>query len=571
MGVDDNLADNLETFFNLDYPLFEILFCIQDLNDPAILIVRQLIEKYPNVDAKLFTGGKIIGINPKINNIAQCYDEIKYELLFISDAGMRVSHDTLLDMISLLTERVGLVHQMPFTTDRPGFAGSLEKVYFGTCHARMYLFINFLGINCVTGMSCLMRKVVIDKEGGLKTFSNYIAEDYFLAKAFHDNSWQIKLAHQPGLQNVATYSVPTWQKRMIRWCKLRLKLTIMSWLEPFQECFMLGLCTSWTVNFLFEWNSLVFFLVHVLCWFLSDYILLKICQNGSLPFSKFEYMLSWLYRESICFYLFCKAAANPTVKWRQGKYRLKWGGFAEEIVDQKSQNVVAPITPGTPPAAIGVSLANAPIINLSRKPSSESLSTSINSANENEPMIKTNKTNFLSVKTPNNDKANKAANKSAHKRTNSYSVTINSNVASSNHLANKTNNDMPNSRNAFNNQYISYSDVEGSVPGPTVTKNSSGQNSELVSSSNHLNVFNHQNYNTNGKKTTNQSAYRSHHQHHHSISNPISTNDSFYKEYLNNYQSNLNKNINNVHINGTSNNFYTKDKNNSKLSDLKII
>jgi len=386
MGADDNLADNLETFFNLDYPLFEILFCIQDLNDPAIQVVQQLIEKYPAVDTKLFTGDKIIGINPKINNIAQCYDEIKYELMLISDGGMRVSHDTLLDMVSLMTDRVGLVHQVPFTTDRPGFAGSLEKVYFGTSHARLYLVINFFDVTCVTGMSCLMRKAVIDKEGGLKNFSKYIAEDYFLGKAFHDNGWQIKLSHQPGLQNSATYSLPAWQKRMIRWCKLRLKLTILSWLEPFQECFMLGLCTSWTVYVLFGLNSFVFFFVHVLCWFLSDYILLKICQNGNLPFNLFKYMLSWLYRESICFYLFCKAAVNPTVQWRQGKYRLKWGGLAEKV-EPKNQKTVSSSPPRTPNSSKS---ANAPTNNLSRKPSMESLSTSIKLTNENELMLKTN-------------------------------------------------------------------------------------------------------------------------------------------------------------------------------------
>jgi ceramide glucosyltransferase len=97
-----------------------------------------------------------------------------------------VNKDTLADMVSLMTDKVGLVHQMPFVCDRPGFAGSLEKVYFGTCHSRMYLFINLVGINCVTGMSCLMRKSVIDQLGGLQKFGNYIAEDYFLAKAFID-------------------------------------------------------------------------------------------------------------------------------------------------------------------------------------------------------------------------------------------------------------------------------------------------------------------------------------------------------------------------------------------------
>ena len=89
-----------------------------------------------------------------------------------------MADDTLLDMASLMTERVGLVHQMPFVMDRPGFAG--------TGHCRMYLFINLIGVNCVTGMSCLMRKCVIDKIGGLQVFGNYIAEDYFLAQAFLD-------------------------------------------------------------------------------------------------------------------------------------------------------------------------------------------------------------------------------------------------------------------------------------------------------------------------------------------------------------------------------------------------
>ena len=65
---------------------------------------------------------------------------------------------------------------------------------------------------------------------------------------------------------------------MIRWCKLRFKLTPGAWLEPMQECFILGLYTSWTVNILFGWNSLVFFMIHVLGWFLCDYMMLKLVQ-----------------------------------------------------------------------------------------------------------------------------------------------------------------------------------------------------------------------------------------------------------------------------------------------------
>lgn len=35
---------------------FEILFCVQEESDPAIMIVQKLMELYPKVDAKLFIG-----------------------------------------------------------------------------------------------------------------------------------------------------------------------------------------------------------------------------------------------------------------------------------------------------------------------------------------------------------------------------------------------------------------------------------------------------------------------------------------------------------------------------------
>lgn len=56
MGVDDNLKDSLETYFNMDYPKYELIFCVQDPNDPSISLVRELMSQYPDVDARLFFG-----------------------------------------------------------------------------------------------------------------------------------------------------------------------------------------------------------------------------------------------------------------------------------------------------------------------------------------------------------------------------------------------------------------------------------------------------------------------------------------------------------------------------------
>ena len=97
-----------------------------------------------------------------------------------------VEEDTLLDMVHSMKDDVALVHQMPFVCDRKGFPAVLEKVYFGTAHARIYLSADFLRINCPTGMSALMRKKLLDEVGGIAAFGQYLAEDFFFAKSFTD-------------------------------------------------------------------------------------------------------------------------------------------------------------------------------------------------------------------------------------------------------------------------------------------------------------------------------------------------------------------------------------------------
>ena len=57
------------------------------------------------------------------------------------------------------------------------------QVYFGTHHSRLYICANLIGPGCGTGMSWLIKKSAIDNEGGLKVFSEYLAEDFFIVKA----------------------------------------------------------------------------------------------------------------------------------------------------------------------------------------------------------------------------------------------------------------------------------------------------------------------------------------------------------------------------------------------------
>ena len=57
------------------------------------------------------------------------------------------------------------------------------QVYFGTQHSRVYILASIKGENCANGMSWLVRKQAIEREGGLLAFSEYLAEDFFMGKA----------------------------------------------------------------------------------------------------------------------------------------------------------------------------------------------------------------------------------------------------------------------------------------------------------------------------------------------------------------------------------------------------
>ena len=102
-------------------------------------------------------------------------------------------------------------------------------------------------------------------------------------------------------------------------------------LEPISECMLAGGLAAWSAYILLRFDPVVFYLVHVLCWFLSDWLMIHIVQNGALPFNKFEFVVMWLFREVCAPYIMMHAILNPAIRWRNLEFRLKWGGKAEAL------------------------------------------------------------------------------------------------------------------------------------------------------------------------------------------------------------------------------------------------
>ncbi|TPP62645.1 Ceramide glucosyltransferase [Fasciola gigantica] len=364
-GVDMNLEINLASYFLLDYPKYELLFCVADETDPACDIVRKLQSVYPHIVSRLIVAEEEIGVNPKINNLQAGYLVCQHDLILISDAGIWMRPDTLTDMVATLLNdpRVGMVHQVPFltpyltdsvpnsrtgqefqaskllpphTSARPSFAWIVQLLFFGCWHAKISLCASLLGINCTTGMSCLIRKSILSKVSGFKPFACYLAEDFFLAKHLLDHGWSVRVSHQPAWQNSPSASLNQFWSRLNRWSQLRLSMVFAAYLlEPFSRCLPNALLGSFGFAYIFPdfVDPGVYFLCHVLIWFLMDYILLLHVYPPCVPLciTRFEYLVAWIFSELTAVPNHLGAAFKRELQWRDKTFRVHWGGLAEQV------------------------------------------------------------------------------------------------------------------------------------------------------------------------------------------------------------------------------------------------
>ncbi|HEX8712159.1 MAG TPA: glycosyltransferase, partial [Terracidiphilus sp.] len=95
-GDEPGLEAHLATFFQQDYPEYEILFCTREPADPGLETARRVAARYPHIPARFFsTGGEPDYINDKVISMQLMEAHAAHEILVISDSDVRVAPDYL--------------------------------------------------------------------------------------------------------------------------------------------------------------------------------------------------------------------------------------------------------------------------------------------------------------------------------------------------------------------------------------------------------------------------------------------------------------------------------------------
>jgi ceramide glucosyltransferase len=201
-GTEDGLERNLETFFEQDYPEFELLFCARHEDDAGLKLARSVGARFPHVDAKYVTSGEPTPQfhNAKVFSLAKLDSVAKNELYITSDADARVTPDYLRKMVQNLKDpKVGLASSIYLGTLHRGskarFSSHLDAVGKSVEMSSGVMAADMLeGTKFALGVTMAVRKQSFAEAGGFEELGQFYADDFVLGNRLAARGIGVRLA-----------------------------------------------------------------------------------------------------------------------------------------------------------------------------------------------------------------------------------------------------------------------------------------------------------------------------------------------------------------------------------------
>ena len=132
-GLDADLESNLRTFFEQDYPAFEILFAVREPDDPAVAVAEKLQREYPGVPSRLLITGEPPYPNAKVFSLDRMLHAGAHDLVVMSDSDIRVTPDLLRTIAAEFQDpKLGIATCPYRAVAGPSFWSRLEAIGMNT-------------------------------------------------------------------------------------------------------------------------------------------------------------------------------------------------------------------------------------------------------------------------------------------------------------------------------------------------------------------------------------------------------------------------------------------------------
>ena len=220
-GDEPLLEQALATYCSQDYPRFQLVFGVQDPDDPALHVLNRLSLRFPDVDMTVVVDSTPHGANRKVANLINMLPHALHDVLVIADSDIHAAPDYLDSLVgSLAAPGVGLVTTLyagvPAThglTGRMGAAGINHAFLPGALLARA------MGRQDCMGATMALRRDVLERIGGLHALSDHLADDAVLGRLVRARGLGVALASTVPATTVPETRMPALFQHELRWAR----------------------------------------------------------------------------------------------------------------------------------------------------------------------------------------------------------------------------------------------------------------------------------------------------------------------------------------------------------------
>src|SRR5271157_2680058 len=135
-GVEIFSRETLRSIFALDYPDYEIIFCLANADDPIAPLVRGAIKAHPERPARLLIGDDRVSANPKLNNVVKGWKAARRDWVIIADSNVLMPADYIQRLLARWQPDTGIVCAPPIGSQPGSFGADIECAFLNTYEAR---------------------------------------------------------------------------------------------------------------------------------------------------------------------------------------------------------------------------------------------------------------------------------------------------------------------------------------------------------------------------------------------------------------------------------------------------
>ncbi len=204
-GAEPRLKENLEGFFRLDYPDYEIVFGCRGPEEPALATVEALKARYPRAKVRVIYSGAPQWPNAKVFSLDKMIASSLNSYFVITDSDISVRPDFLkVVMPQLIRPDVGLVTCLYRGVPAQDFWSRLEALGMSVELASGVIVADMLeGMKFALGAVMAVKREALEKIGGIGTTADYYSDDFVLGNRVSESGFRVVLEN-PGVGHVLT-------------------------------------------------------------------------------------------------------------------------------------------------------------------------------------------------------------------------------------------------------------------------------------------------------------------------------------------------------------------------------